>query len=325
MASSVIACAAYAASSLMIIFANKFVMQVLRDPFALLLGQVLATLFFSFGAFCFVKHPGYKAFFNIRNVGWFAIIGVSSFVGWAASLEGLKSGSVATLTMIKAANPLVAAILAHFFLPASQPHRISRHLVWAMLAGVGCCFYVYDRSTADIRACCFFFISVLSASINAVSLKRMQLHSLLPDDALSSVLCSSALINAAALPFVLVAFLNTASSEVAVQVLCSYCDEFIFLFISHADGDFAVRAFLTRCFGPEPGFFYCDFAVGVLGPETPQLHHIHCIYQLLQNTRRHHQHAYGSGRLRKLQLLAHFGVCALDRRIFSVHVFIDQR
>ncbi len=218
MTSAVYAAAAYMVSSLAIMFANKFVMQILRDPFALLLGQVLVTLAFSLVSLWFHRPPGCNVFLNIRHAGWFAAIGFSSFVGWAASLEGLKSGSVATLTMIKGVNPLLAAILANFFLPISQPNHINGRLGWVVLAGVGCCFYAYDRATADIRAYFFFFISVLAASINAVSLKRMQLHSPLPDDALSSVLYSSALINAAALPFVAVAFVETISSEVGVQV-----------------------------------------------------------------------------------------------------------
>jgi hypothetical protein len=186
----------------------------------LLLGQVVVTLIFSLVASCLFKRSEFTTFFTIRNAGRFAIIGFSSFVGWAASLEGLKSGSVATLTMIKAVNPLLTAVLAHILLPPSQPHHISRRLIWVVLAGAGCCFYAYDRATADVQSFFFLFISVLSASINTVSLKRMQLHSLLPEDALLSILYSSALINAAAMPFVLVAFLNTASSVVAVQVCC---------------------------------------------------------------------------------------------------------
>ena len=218
MTSAVYAAAAFMVSSLTIVFANKFVMQILRDPFALLLGQVSVTLAFSLVSLRFHRPPGCSVFLNIRHAGWFAVIGFTSFVGWAASLEGLKSGSVATLTMIKGVNPLLAAILASFFLPTSQPNHINGHLGWVVLAGVGCCFYAYDRATADIRACFFFFVSVLAASVNSVSLKRMQLHSPLPDDALSSVLYSSALINAAALPFVSVAFVETISSEVGVQV-----------------------------------------------------------------------------------------------------------
>jgi hypothetical protein len=41
------AAVAYAGSSLTIVFANKFVIQVVRDPFALRLFQVLVTLAFS--------------------------------------------------------------------------------------------------------------------------------------------------------------------------------------------------------------------------------------------------------------------------------------
>jgi hypothetical protein len=322
MVTAIIATASYAASSLTIIFANKFVMQVLRDPFALLLCQVLVTLVFSSGAFCLLKGSGYKTFFNIYNIGWFAIIGFSSFVGWAASLEGLKSGSVATLTMIKATNPLLAAILAHCLLPPSQPHQISRHLAWVVVAGVGCCFYAHDRATADIRACSFFLISVLSASINAVFLKRMQLHSLLPDDALLSVFCSSALINAAAMPFVLIAFLLTTSSEVAVQV-CLRCDKFIFTNSSPSDGNVVMFTILIECFDPQPVFFDCDFIVRFLGPEAPQLHRLYRVHQLLQNTRGPHQHVDGSRWLHKLQLLAHFRFYSLDCRILSIHVFVD--
>jgi hypothetical protein len=244
MASALIACASYVASSLLMVFSNKFVMQILSDPFALLLGQVVATLIFSLFAFS-LKRPGFDALFNIQNAGWFALIGFSSFIGWAASLEGLKSGSVATLTMIKAVNPLLAAWVARCFLPPSQSHHINRRLAWTVLAGVGCCLYVRDRATADIRACSFFFISVLSASVNTVFLKRMQLLSLHPGDSLSwsSVLCSSALINAAAMPFVLVAFLNKGwpSSDVAVQV-CS-CREAVHL---HSQFPFRLRRWCLR-------------------------------------------------------------------------------
>lgn len=298
MESALVAAAAYAVSSLTIIFANKFVMQILRDPFALLLSQIIVTLAFSLGAFCFLKRASWNTFFNIQNTGWFAVIGFSSFIGWAASLEGLKSGSVASLTMIKAVNPLMAAILAHYFLPPSQPQHINRNLAWVVIASAGCYFYAYDRATADFRAYFCFFLNVLSASINTVTLKRMQLHSLLPDDAFLSVLCSSALINAAALPFVLVAFLNTASSDVAVQV-CS-CHQKVSPLISHSDCDIAVCAILRDCVCPELVFFYYDFVVRILGPEAPKLYHIYIVHQLMQNTRHHLQHTDGPGWLRKL-------------------------
>jgi drug/metabolite transporter (DMT)-like permease len=230
MTRAIFAVAAYWASSLALTFANQFVMQVLRDPFTLLLSQVVITLTFSFCAFCCLKLEGFNAFFDIQKSGWFAAIGFSSFVGWAASLEGLKSGSVATLTMIKAVNPILAAILAKFFLPSSEPHHWNARLAWVVLSGVGCCFYVYDRATADYRACFFFFVSALSASLNTISLKRMQLHSLLPSDALSSVLCSSAFINAAALPFIFFAFLETVSSDATIQV-CFFVNQMSCLII----------------------------------------------------------------------------------------------
>jgi hypothetical protein len=261
----------------------------------LLLGQVAVTLSFSLVAIRFFKRSEFNAFFNIRNAGWFAIIGFSSFVGWTASLEGLKSGSVATLTMIKAVNPFLAAVFCHIFLPLPQPNHTSRRLTWMVLAGAACSFYAHDRASADVRACFCFFIAMLSASINTVYLKHMQLSSLLPEDALLSVLYCSALINAAAMPFVLAAFFNTVSSDVAVQVCC-FCEHaHLRPSIFHSDRDVTVCADLLDRFSAELVFFNCDFAVGFLGPEAPQPYRIHCSHQLLQNTRRHHQHAVGSG------------------------------
>jgi uncharacterized membrane protein len=218
MAGATYAAVVYAISSLSIVFANKFIMQVLYHPFALLLGQVVVTIVFSLIALFFSMRNCCKFMLDKRHVKWFALIGFSSFVGWSASLEGLKSGSVATLTMIKGVNPLLAAFLANLSLPPSQQNQHNGHLGWVAFAAVGCCFYTYDSASADIRACLFFLMSVLSASVNAVSFQRMQLHSPLPCDTLSSVLYSSVFINAAALPFVLVAFLDTVSSDAIVQV-----------------------------------------------------------------------------------------------------------
>ena len=218
MSTAAAAALAYAVSSLAIVFANKFVMQVVRDPFALLLGQVLVTLAFSSTISYFRQSSGRKFSLESRHVLPFAILGFMSFVGWAATLEGLKSGSVATLTLIKGVNPLVAAILSKFFLPRSESSHVNRSLGWVVLAGVGCFFYAFDRATADFRAGVFFFMSVLAASVNAIVVKRIQLYAPLPDGEFSSVLYSSTFINAAVLPFVFFAFLETVSAEVGIQV-----------------------------------------------------------------------------------------------------------
>lgn len=214
MSTAAAAALAYAGSSLTIVFANKFVMQVLRDPFALLLGQVLVTLAFSFTVTYLRQRSGHKFLLERHHVLPFGLLGFFSFVGWAAALEGLKSGSVATLTLIKCVNPLVTAILAKFCLASSESTAFDRSLVWVLVAGAGCCFYAFDRVTADFRAAAFFFVSVLAASANAIIFKRIKL----PDGEFSSILYSSALINTAVLPFALVAFLDSVSVQVGVQV-----------------------------------------------------------------------------------------------------------